>query len=184
MTLFTWGCLQSIQNLRKTMYFKQNRSFTEPPQSAPPPPPTSILDPSRTFLLIVFKLLGPQTRRVFPCLGPDGSDGQACHVPGASWPSKSYQSVSRVRFWAHSSIVDPFPGNLKSSIFKRLLWLGQQNLTQLTGRRLGMPNCSKPKHIRCSGTSNRSLCWSWGSQVCQKMLRFRSSKKQIALVIP
>ena len=37
----------------------------------------------------VFKLLGHQKRRVFPCLGRDGSDGQACHVPGASWPSKS-----------------------------------------------------------------------------------------------
>ena len=29
-----------------------------------------------------FKLLGPQARRVFAWLGPDGSDGQACHVSG------------------------------------------------------------------------------------------------------
>jgi hypothetical protein len=25
------------------------------------------------------------------CFGRDGSDGQACHVPGAPWPSKSSQ---------------------------------------------------------------------------------------------
>ena len=34
---------------------------------------------------------GHQKRRVFLCLGCDGSDGQACHVPGGSWPSKSSQ---------------------------------------------------------------------------------------------
>ena len=30
------------------------------------------------------KLLGPQTLRVFPCLGPDSNDGQASHVPEPS----------------------------------------------------------------------------------------------------
>jgi len=43
----------------------------------------------------VFRLLGHQKRRVFVCLGRNGSDGQACHVPGASRPSKSSQRVTK-----------------------------------------------------------------------------------------
>ena len=39
----------------------------------------------------VFRPLDHQKRRVFSCLGRDGSDGQACHVPGASWSSKAFQ---------------------------------------------------------------------------------------------
>ena len=43
----------------------------------------------------MFRLLGHQKRRVFVCLGRNGSDGQACHVPGASRPSKSSQRVTK-----------------------------------------------------------------------------------------
>ena len=34
----------------------------------------------------MFKPLGYQKRDVFPSLGRDGSDGQACRVIGPSWP--------------------------------------------------------------------------------------------------
>ncbi len=39
--------------------------------------------------------LGPKKRRVFSSLGRYGSDGQSCHVPGASWPSKSSQKCPK-----------------------------------------------------------------------------------------
>ena len=45
----------------------------------------------------VFRHLDPQKRRVFSCLGRDGSDGQACHVPGPPWPSKSAQKAPKGR---------------------------------------------------------------------------------------
>jgi hypothetical protein len=45
----------------------------------------------------VFLGLGLQKRRVFSCLGRDGSDGQACHVPGPPWPSKSAQNCHKGR---------------------------------------------------------------------------------------
>ena len=60
----------------------------------------------------VFSLLGHQKRSVFVCLGRNGSDGQACHVPGASWPSKSYQRLTKgmrvlqcLGSWAIKNIV-------------------------------------------------------------------------------
>ena len=48
----------------------------------------------------------------------------------------------RARVSAHSSITDPLPSFLKSSVFQFLLWLGPQNVT---GRRLGLPNCTRPR---------------------------------------
>ena len=43
----------------------------------------------------VFKPLGHQKRCFFLSLGRDGSKGQSCHVPGASWPSKSSHKGSK-----------------------------------------------------------------------------------------
>ena len=51
--------------------------------------------PLQKMCFTVFRLLGHEKRHVFVCLGHDGSDGQASHVPGASRPSKSLQSVTR-----------------------------------------------------------------------------------------
>ena len=55
----------------------------------------------------VFRLLGHQKRRVFVCLGRNGSDGQACHVPGASWPSKSYQRLTKGMLWRSLFAIFP-----------------------------------------------------------------------------
>ena len=43
----------------------------------------------------VFRPPAPQKRRVFSILGRYGSDGQSCHVPGPSWPSKSSQKYPK-----------------------------------------------------------------------------------------
>ena len=80
------------------MLLEPNRFFTWFPEGAPPPPQTGHLDP-QNMCFTVFKLLGPQKRCVFACLGRNGSDGQACHVPGASWPSKSYQRLTKGVLW-------------------------------------------------------------------------------------
>ena len=105
--LSDWGSPASItspqsliQNPSKTIHFCYlNRCCTSPHTSAPPLLPCRHPGPLQIICFAKFKLLGAQTRCVFLCLAPDGSDGQACHVPGASWPSKSHQKGSPLSSW-------------------------------------------------------------------------------------
>ena len=50
----------------------------------------------QSICFTVFKPLAPQKRSVLSSLDRYGSKGQSCHMPGASWPSKSPQKAPKV----------------------------------------------------------------------------------------
>ena len=72
-----------------------NRCFPSPPQVLAPRRRVPIWT-SQNTCFSVFTALGLEKRSVLLCLGRSGSKGQSCHVPGASWPSKSPQIASKV----------------------------------------------------------------------------------------
>ena len=104
------------------MLLETNRCFTSPPEVAPPPPPTFLLAP-QNMCFAVFELLGYQKRYVFVCLVRDGSDEQACHVPGASWPSKSYQRLTKGMLWRSLFAIFPNKNDILSVKVRRSLFL-------------------------------------------------------------
>ena len=69
--------------------------FYLPATSCTAPAADRTSGPLQKTCFTVFRLQGLQERHVFLCLGHDGSDEQACHVPGASRLSKSSQSVTK-----------------------------------------------------------------------------------------
>ena len=72
-----------------------NRCFPYPPQGARPLLPISSLGPSKAYVLQCLMPWACEKRSVLLCLGRYGSKGQSCHVPGASWPSKSPQKAPK-----------------------------------------------------------------------------------------
>ena len=103
------------------MLLETNRCFTWFPEVAPPPPPTFLLAP-QNMCFAVFELLGYQKRRVFVCLGRNGSDGQACHVPGASSPSKSYQRLTKGMLWRSLFVIVSEKNDILSVKVRRSLF--------------------------------------------------------------
>ena len=123
---------------------KQNPCFTSPPQVHRPCRQVFFWIP-RTCVL-----QSHQTRRVFVCLGRNGSDGQACHVPGASWPSKSYQRLTK------GPPLPPFRHQVRAKplVFQCLLCLGYQNMVFRNGRRLWALHCCGQAIFENPGASN------------------------------
>ena len=71
--------------------------FSLSPRSCTAPAAEFQSGASKTRVLRCLGSQRHQKRRVFSCLGRDGSDGQACHVPGASGASKSAQKAPKGR---------------------------------------------------------------------------------------
>ena len=110
----------------------------------------SHLDP-QNICFTVFKLLGHQKRRVFLCLGRNGSDGQACHVfnprtprpcrrPGILYPSRTcvLQCLSS---WAIKNVVFSYVWGVMAPMGKLVTCLG----------RLGRQNRIKGSRRVCFG---------------------------------
>ena len=66
-----------------------NRCFPQTPGCCAPAAGFRSGPPQNTCFTVFS--VGPSKRRVFSSLGRYGSEDQSCHVPGASWPSKSSQ---------------------------------------------------------------------------------------------
>ena len=72
-----WGLMAPMdQNLSKTRNFEVKSLFCLARRGCAAPAANFYPGPLQTMRSTRFKLLGLQKRRVFPCLGPDGSNGQ------------------------------------------------------------------------------------------------------------
>ena len=126
--------------------------FYPSPKSGPELPPTSILDPSRKYVLLCLSswALG---RVVFSCVwGVMALKGRLVMCLGRLDRQNRIKVCRMFRFRAHSLTVDPTPGHLKSSLVQGLLWLCPR-------RPLELPNCTCLSTFNAPGASNVSLCW-------------------------